>query len=246
MYSVGPYRYTVTDARRTFELVDAWWSLLVDGLDDSDLGDLDTSIRDAVASVGPLRDDAIAAEPTDEIEAALSTVLASLCTAAARLRSDGRLATAGTGTVAALNSSKGGVPKRAIEEAVVGFDGVGGDMQRTRLHHGRAWQALCLWSKEVVDAFAADGHPLLPGGAGENVLVSGLRWRDVRPGVRLRIGDVLCETSAYAVPCTKTAFNFLDRDFEIIHHSRGPVSRIYATVVEPGIVRTGDTVTFEP
>ncbi len=39
---------------------------------------------------------------------------------------------------------------------------------------------------------------------------------------------------------------FSDRDFTRIHHSRGPISRVYATVLEPGTVTTGDRVVLEP
>jgi MOSC domain-containing protein YiiM len=98
----------------------------------------------------------------------------------------------------------------------------------------------------VIAAFQSDGHPLAAGNAGENITVSGLPWADVRPGVRLRLGTARCEVSCYALPCSSNAPWFLGGDFRLMHHERGPVSRVYATVLEPGHVATGDTVILEP
>jgi MOSC domain-containing protein YiiM len=128
----------------------------------------------------------------------------------------------------------------------IDYCGVVGDRQATRYHHGRPWQALCLWSSEVIACFAADGHPVFPGAAGENITISGLPWADVRAGVRIRAGSVLCEVSAYALPCFQNKPYFRDGDFATMHHERGPVSRVYATVIEPGTVRTGDSAILEP
>ena len=43
------------------------------------------------------------------------------------------------------------MPKSAIDIAIVGWRGIEGDVQETRLHHGLPWQALSLWSADVVD-----------------------------------------------------------------------------------------------
>ena len=105
---------------------------------------------------------------------------------------------------------------------------------------------MCLWSEEVIAAFAAGGHPIGPGFAGENITVAGLRWGDVRPGSRLTIGSVGSEISSYAVPCRQNAGWFSDRNFGRIHHRHGPVSRMYATVLVPGSITVGDPVILEP
>ena len=162
------------------------------------------------------------------------------------LRAAGSLPSTATGTVAQLNVSDGGVPKRPTKEVTIDAGGVAGDRQRSRKHHGRPWQALCLWSTEVIDAFAAAGHPLHYGAAGENVTIRGLDWATVRAGVRLRIGEALAECSLFALPCRFNAEWFVGRDFNLMHHHRGPVSRIYARVLEPGAVRAGDAVILEP
>jgi MOSC domain-containing protein YiiM len=166
--------------------------------------------------------------------------------AGAALRTSGALPVQGSGRVAQLNASGGGVPKTPIEAADVDFSGVVGDRQGNRTHHGRPWQALCLWSSEVIAAFAAQGHPLTAGAAGENITTEGLDWRTMRAGLRLRIGTVLAETTTWAVPCTHNARWFANGDFDLMHHENGAVSRIYAFVVEPGRITTGDAICLEP
>jgi MOSC domain-containing protein YiiM len=151
------------------------------------------------------------------------------------------------GRVAQLNVSNGGVPKRPVEAAEVGDRGLVGDRQAERQHHGRPLQALCIWSADVIDALRAEGHPIEPGAAGENVTVSGIDWSSIRPGTQLLIGDVLAEISAWSTPCKKNAQWFSDRDFNRIEHGRHPGwSRAYAWVREPGTIRQGDAVVVEP
>lgn len=152
-----------------------------------------------------------------------------------------------TGRVAQLSVSDGGVPKRPVDEVRIGLRGLEGDRQAARQHHGRPWQALCLWSVEVIDRLRAEGHPIGPGLAGENVTIAGLDWSSLRPGTRLRIGQAEAELSLFALPCAKNAQWFADRDFNRMLHTREPgVSRLYAWVVEEGTVRVGDPVVVNP
>lgn len=151
------------------------------------------------------------------------------------------------GTVAQLNLSDGGVPKKPVEAAEVGDRGLLGDRQADRHHHGRPLQALCLWSAEVIEALRAEGHPIEPGLAGENVTLAGIDWRTIQPGVQLLVGDVLAEVSAWSTPCAKNAPWFVDGDFRRMDHDRHPGwSRAYAWVREPGTIRQGDRVVVEP
>ncbi|HJR38670.1 MAG TPA: MOSC domain-containing protein, partial [Nocardioidaceae bacterium] len=146
-----------------------------------------------------------------------------------------------------LSASDGGVPKRPVKVAEVGDRGLVGDRQADRRNHGRPLQALCLWSTEVIQALQAEGHPIEPGAAGENVTISGIDWSTLRTGVQLLIGDVLAEVSAYATPCAKNAAWFADREFRRMDHDRHPGwSRVYAWVREPGTIRLGDAAVVEP
>lgn len=227
MFTIGPYQFTETDARRTVDLFDDLWGLLTDGRDAS-----------VVADLRP--------ELTDELAVDIVAVWHALQAAGPAMRAAGQLPSTAHGTVSQLNLSTGGVPKLPVSSVDVDFGGIIGDTQATRQHHGRPWQALCLWSSEVIDAFAAAGHPIAAGRAGENITLSGLSWPDIRAGVRLGIGTVVCDISSFALPCRHNAPWFIDGEFNSMHHDRGPVSRVYATVLEPGTISTGDTVVLEP
>jgi MOSC domain-containing protein YiiM len=155
----------------------------------------------------------------------------------------------GRGTVSQINTSGGGVPKRAVAsgEAAIGWDGLDGDVQADRKHHGRPFQAVCLWSADVIAELAAAGHPIAAGRAGENLTLSDIDWATLRAGTRLRAGTSLLELSYPAVPCQKQAGWFTDRDFTRISHERNPAwARWYAWVREPGVVHAGDPVVVQP
>ncbi len=117
------------------------------------------------------------------------------------------------GSIVQVSASNGGVPKAALLQATVGRRGLEGDRQAERRHHGRPFQALCLWSAEVIDDLRAEGHSIRPGAAGENVTVSGIDWTTIRPGVRVQVGSALAEISAFADPCSKNAQWFIEGNF---------------------------------
>ena len=188
-----PWTFTEQDAHRTVEhgpdLIDLVAAAVPDGTPDHD------AVRARLAGLRARAQEALAAAaapdaPPDAAVAALRTVVALRDEAAAAVREAGVLGPDAEGVVSHLAVSDGGVPKRSVEEVEVGWRGVVGDRQAARQHHGRPWQALCLWSTEVIDDFVAQGDPLAPGLAGENITVTGLPWERVRPGVRLRVGTV--------------------------------------------------------
>lgn len=147
------------------------------------------------------------------------------------------------GTVRRVNASDGGVPKLSIGGADVMYAGLTVDTQANRKHHGRPFQALCLWSTDVLEELAAEGHPIEAGSAGENLTIEGLDWPSLRPGTLVRIGTVLAEISFPATPCKKQTRWFADGDFRRIDHGRNPhLVRWYAWVREPGRVDEGDAV----
>ncbi|HLU52720.1 MAG TPA: MOSC domain-containing protein [Acidimicrobiia bacterium] len=147
------------------------------------------------------------------------------------------------GRVHQINVSHGGVPKRPVAAAFVGADGVAGDAQDDTRHHGGPEKAVCLYSLEVIEALRAEGHPIQPGYAGENLTIAGIEWAEVVPGVRLRVGDALLEITAPTTPCYKNAAWFIEGDFTRMHHGLHPGwSRMYARVLEEGRVAAGDPV----
>jgi len=226
MIRIGPYRFTRPDVDRTLRSYAPLWQLYRDGRDAAAIDDLEVEL-------------------TGDPEIDLARVWESFLAAGPALRAAGELPLKTVGSVVQLNVSRGGVPKLPVDEITVGFNGVEGDVQKSMKHHGAPWQALCLWSTESITELNAEGHSLAPGAAGENVTVEGLPWAEVRAGVRLQLGEVLCEVSAFALPCSKNAKWFASRDFGAMHHERGP-SRVYATVLEPGRITTGDPAILEP
>jgi MOSC domain-containing protein YiiM len=145
-----------------------------------------------------------------------------------------------TGTVAHLHASKG-LPKKAIESAVIAWKGVEGDVQEARAHHGRPWQALCIWSTDAIESLQQAGHPIAPGYAGENITVSGIPANAFRPGAHFRIGKVRGFLTAYAIPCSQNNDWFLNKNFMAMSHERGDYSRLYAMVTTRGDIAIGDT-----
>ncbi|MEI7617689.1 MAG: MOSC domain-containing protein [Actinomycetota bacterium] len=256
MITLGPYEFTQTDALRTLANLGDLWHTMMQGRSSSAADALQhnliASLADAMGAapntsldeLGTLGAQTLGNSPA--LEPILANTWSALAAALQALRADGQLPATAAGTVAQLSSSKGGVPKVALESVDVSFRGVVGDVQKSRNHHGRPWQALCIYSDEVIHQFRADGHPIARGSAGENITTSGLDWADIRPGVRLRIGTVLADVQAYATPCKHNAQWFSDGDFNRMNCLRGAVSRVYATVIEPGRIVAGDAVILEP
>ncbi|HEY5889674.1 MAG TPA: MOSC domain-containing protein [Acidimicrobiia bacterium] len=143
-----------------------------------------------------------------------------------------------------INISDGGVPKLPVATAKVGVDGMMGDNQADKKHHGGPRQTLCLYSVDVIEELRNEGHPIQPGHAGENITLAGVDWPSIQSGDRFRVGDdLIVEFTDPATPCSKNAGWFLDRNFTRMSHTAHPgSSRWYAIVVNPGEVATGDAV----
>ena len=149
-------------------------------------------------------------------------------------------------TVYQINVSDGGVPKRPVVGAEVDRLGVVGDRQADTVHHGGPDQALCLFSLEVIERFKAEGHPIEPGYAGENLTLSGVDWDILEPGTKLAVGDnVEIEITSYTTPCSKNASWFKDGKFGRMSQRLHPgESRVYARVLREGSVTVGDGVSL--
>lgn len=148
------------------------------------------------------------------------------------------------GRVVSLNVSPGGVPKLPVPAARVTQLGMEGDRQAHPDIHGGPERALCLFSADVIAGLQAEGHPIAPGTAGENVTIAGLDWALVQPGTRWRLGgEVEIEVTRPTTPCKTIRGSFRDGEFNRIHHALHPgESRVYARVLREGTVRVGDPV----
>ena len=152
----------------------------------------------------------------------------------------------GSARVFQINISNGGVPKRPVHEAEITPDGVAGDRQADRQHHGGPDRALCLFSLECIMTLQEEGHPIFPGSTGENLTITGLAWNEMAPGVQLRLGpDVCIELTSFTSPCGTIQESFANGEFRRCSEEDRPGwSRLYARVLKAGTVRVGDRVSF--
>jgi MOSC domain-containing protein YiiM len=245
--------YNAMDSEGTMRALAVRWSWVLEGLSDAERRTPGASGRSAADHLQANLDVSGSADAADAVRNAPRTAEV-LHAAEHHLHAAGRIVAeigAGTptmtGCVERINSSTGGVPKSAVPSASVTWRGLAGDVQATRRHHGRPTQALSLWSADVIDDLAAEGHPIGPGCAGENITVRDVDWARVRTGAIVEVGDALAMITGWADPCSNLTPWFIAGDFRRIDHERHPgMSRAYASVLRPGTVHAGDAVTFEP
>lgn len=151
-----------------------------------------------------------------------------------------------TGRIFSINTSPGGVPKLPVPEALVSKFGLFGDSQRNRRFHGGPDRAVCLFSIERIRALEAEGHPISAGSTGENITVTGVDWNLVAPGLVIEVGEAVLEITTFTTPCRTIRDSFAGGTFMRMSHKLYPGwSRVYARVLEEGMVRTADPVTLK-
>src|ERR1700682_459262 len=106
------------------------------------------------------------------------------------------------GTILQVNVSRGGVPKRAIDEGFVSPLGVEGDAHANPAIHGGPRQAVLLICAEALDELTAKGYPVFPGALGENLTTRGIDRKQLRAGQRFRVGQAVIELAKVRGPCT--------------------------------------------
>ncbi len=149
-----------------------------------------------------------------------------------------------TAHVFQINASDGGVPKLPLARAEITENGLAGDRQNDLKNHGGPERAVCLYSLERILALQEEGHPIVPGAAGENLTLTGVDWEALQPGMTLRLGaDVVIELTRYTEPCGKIGGSFTGRNHRRVLQDEHPGwSRFYARVLRGGSVCVGDPV----
>ena len=142
-------------------------------------------------------------------------------------------------TLAQLNISPGGMPKRPIPSAVVTRDGVEGDWQKNRKYHGGPDRAVCLFSEELYAWLRDQGVAgLFNGAIGENFTTRGIDLLSLAVGDRLLVGaECVIELTDVREPCRQ--LKKWDERFPKLIVGR---SGWMAKVVEEGEVSEGDPI----
>ena len=155
------------------------------------------------------------------------------------------------GTIVQVNTSRGGLPKRAVPGGFISEMGLEGDEHAHAGIHGGPQRAILLASAEIIDDLAGRGYPLFYGALGENLTMLGISIRRLRIGDRLAAGDALLEITQPRGPCSAiqvygeslkdqiydARVKALDSD-----SPRWGMSGFYARVLEPGYVRANDSI----
>lgn len=152
------------------------------------------------------------------------------------------------GRVVQVSISPGGVPKLPVAAARVHRLGLEGDGHDDTEGHGGPLRAVSLLANEAIRRVAAEGHPIAPGTAGENITTEGIELGTLPYGSRLAIGpELVLELTAAVSPCRTIAGNFSDGRFARLSAKLHPLdTRVYARVVREGAVRPGDAVMVLP
>lgn len=143
-----------------------------------------------------------------------------------------------SGVVLAVCLGPGGIPKFAVESAVVERLGLAGDKHRFR-QHGGANRAVCLFAIEDYVKLQRDGVACdEPGTFGENLLTTGLDYDVLRPDDVLVVGDeVQLAIHDVREPCG--TLKKVDKRFPDLMIGR---SGLLCRVLRGGIVRPGMTI----
>ena len=157
------------------------------------------------------------------------------------------------GSILQIGASRGGVPKRAVAEAVVTESGIQGDEHAHPEFHGGPRQALLVIAVEGIEELKQAGFALFPGALGENITTAGLDPRAWRIGQRWRLGpEVVVEFTKIRIPC-KTLNRYgagaiQKAIYDEVVRAGDPSSRhwglsgFYARVVNGGTIRAGDRI----
>jgi MOSC domain-containing protein YiiM len=133
------------------------------------------------------------------------------------------------------------MPKRPVEQAFVGRDGVARDKQRNLKYHGGADRAVCLYSRELYQWLAEQGVALDAGSVGENLTTAGIDLQTLRAGDRLRVGPCTIQITDVRIPCGQLA-KWHPQLKQIITGHSGWVAR----VIEEGTLHPGDRIEVLP
>ena len=131
--------------------------------------------------------------------------------------------------------SNGGVPKTPVQSVKIDYQGLVGDNQHDKKHHGGVMRAVCVLEDKILKKLQTEGHPISPGSTGENLLVSGY---DLKIGSIFSIGEAELEVVSAATPCKTIRDSFTNGNFNRLSHKKYPGdTRWYCKVLRTGNIR---------
>ena len=134
-------------------------------------------------------------------------------------------------------SEKKGTQKRNVHEALFIEDfGLENDA-----HAGKWHRQVSLLSYEKIQDFKKKGAPVEDGAFGENLIVSGIDFKNLPVGTRFQSGDVVLEMTQIGKECHSGC-----EIYKIMGDCIMPREGVFARVIRGGRIREGDELTSPP
>ena len=138
----------------------------------------------------------------------------------------------------------GGVPKPPVDSIDVETLGIKGEIIRDKKHHGGVDKAVCLLTRDVLQQLQDDGHPIVGGSTGENILID-VPFDSLLPGIQIEFREVKLEITMAASPCKTIGDSFINQNFNAISDKKYPGrTRWYARVLVEGTVQQNEQLTI--
>jgi FdhD protein len=138
--------------------------------------------------------------------------------------------------VSIATSRKKGTKKNCVREAELIVDhGINGDA-----HAGKWHRQVCFLASESIEKARNKGLDVTFGDFAENIATTGIDWKNIPVGTRLRLGDkALVEITQIGKECKQKCAIFYQAGDCIM-----PREGVFAKVIEGGIIRCGDKIRF--
>ena len=131
-------------------------------------------------------------------------------------------------------SEKKGTQKKNVHEALFIEDfGLENDA-----HAGKWHRQVSLLSYEKIQDFKKKGAPVEDGAFGENLIVSGIDFKNLPVGTRFQCGDVVLEMTQIGKECHNGC-----EIYKIMGDCIMPREGVFAKVLHAGRIREGDELT---
>lgn len=144
-------------------------------------------------------------------------------------------------TILSINISKGGIPKRPVNSVLIKLNGLEGDGHHHEKHY-RMEQAVCIQDIEMLDQLTAEGYPLRPGDAGENLTVQAMHVNSLSIGTLLKFSSgVVLEITRARPTCY-----VMDQIHTKLKEDAADRHGMYAKVIKEGLVSVGEQIEVIP